>query len=376
MSFYKEYLKNQQGQKEELLAVIEGKDKPQETRDFPKEEIPDRVDERREPIKSPPKKEFEKRIPKDKKPSDPNEPTKGYNAQEKLAEIQEKEDLERQRFLKRVQGEDIPEPSKTKELLKEPVSTMSVPQRPSQSQKTLTRLIVILSLLVIIGMLSFVWYWLLTREPAPVVIPEVPIIIDEEENVPEPIIAPRSILRYDLFREPTATKSNEIETYLKQYLNEEIESGKMIKISIRDEINPLNPVYFSMNAFLTTFHISIPGLRDRVNEDNFNIFLYSQEDGNRIGMIVEISQPNGFLGTIREWEPDARDSLRTFLSFLGKSTTPTTGFFASTNHRNETVWCQKYEEKEDFGICYAVTRSNFFIFSTSLKSVQAAIDRI
>ncbi len=371
MSFYKEYLKKQRGEKEELLDVIKGKDEVKENKEVIQEESANKIDERREPISPEPEKEFEKRIPKDKKP------TKRNGAQEKLAEIQEKEDLERQRFLKRVQGEDIPEPSKARDSL-EGLSTsdMSVPQRPPESQKKWTRFIIVLSLIAVIGIISFAWYWILTREPAPVIVPEMPIIDEEDDETPESIIAPRSILRYDLFREPIMTRPNEAETYIRQYLDEEIELGKMVKITIRDEVNPLSPNYFSMNAFLTTFRISIPGIRDRINEDNFNTFLYSQEDGNRIGMIVEITQPNGFLGTVREWEPDARNSLVTFISFLEKSKTPVTDFFTSSSHGNETIWCQKYEEEEDFGICYSVTRSNYFIFSTSLESVKAAMDRI
>ncbi len=347
MSFYKDYLKQK-------------KDSPQEK----EEKLVDN---------KPELEEKEEVVPQEKDEEPAQEPENMTS--------QQREEIERQRFLKRIEGEDSEklssQPQKAPEIKKEttPETVIPpVPPKPPKSQKIWARVIILLALICAIGLISFLWYRLITDPPK-----DTEVITEVEEieiKVPE-VIAPQSLIDYSLFREGVVTRDNEISSYLSQYLEEEFEEGSFVKIMLKDQRDQDDPGYLSFDSFLSNFRIRLPEIDERIDKDNFNLFVYSQSQGNRLGFIAEITDIDGFPGMMREWENDTPGNVSNFISFFNVSPTPLKTSFDSLMHRNERIWCQEYAE-DDFGICYSVlsSRKPFFIFTTSLQSARSIIDKI
>lgn len=359
MSFYKEYLKKKEEGGEIKLPSPEN----------PISETVKKIN-----IPKPPQEEI-KIFPKENLVSSEKKPE---SVKERLAQIQEAEEKERQRFLQRLQGNDQVEAPEIKiptDISSLPLS-VPTPPKPAKSNKIWTRIIIVLGLILAISLVGLLIFVLITRERTmPTPQNEEPRDVPQNE-IPTPIkiTPPRSLLNYDGFREPVITRPNEFQTHLNQLIQENITVNNLIKVTFKDQINPQEPRFHGIRDFFGEFRITIPGLFERIEEESFNLFVYSQEEGRRIGMILRITEPSGFLGTIREWEPNARTNFIKLFEFLQKDITPEIPAFLSSTHRGETIWCQEYQE-DDFGICYSVTRNNFFILSTSLQSVRAAIDK-
>jgi len=297
------------------------------------------------------------------------------NGKGKFSEIQKREEIERQKFISRVKGENVPLPDIAKEQLKEEDVRVNVPQKPPGSEKILVRIIIILALMVILGTISLLWYRTIKEGTGPVeVIREVEI---KEVFVPE-IVAPPSLFNYDFFEYPLITRPNEFSAHLLQYMTRETEEETLTRVIFRDQRDPRNPIFITANYFLDTFSITMPALFEgRINKDSLNVIVHSRDGANEAGFAVIINEMEGFTGMMREWEDHAMRDVSQFLSLLGKETRTEIQTFTPLTYKQVAIRCLNYQDGTS--ICYSILRGslgNIFVFATSPNTIKSLIDSL
>ena len=298
------------------------------------------------------------------------------NIKDKFSEIQKREEAERQDFISRVKGDNVPLPEITKNELKEEEVRISIPQRPPRSEKILIRIIVILALLAILATISLLWYRTVKNggtSPTET-IREVEI---KEIFVPE-IMAPASLFNYNLFKYPLITRPEEFSTHLLQYMAMETEEEALIKVMFRDQRDPRNPTFITANSFFNTFSVTMPSpFGEKVNQESLNVFIHSQNESNEVGFAVVIDNTDGFTGMMREWEDNASRDVNQFLSLLGKETKTESQTFTPLVYRQNAIRCLSYQN--DSEICYSIIKdslTNIFVFTTSSDTVRTLINSL
>lgn len=328
MSFYQEYLK---------------KKKPKEAM---KEEAPDFV------------------------PPQANSDKKG-----KFSDIQKREEKERQEFLSKVKGGNVPPEIIKDKFKKEENVSVNVPPRPQKSEKILIRAIIVFVLVIILATISLFWYRSIKDIGAPPEIIEKEVIV--EVLVPE-VIAPKSLFNYNRFEYPLITRSNEFSAHLLSYMAEKTKEESITKIMFRDQKNPKNPSFITSRSFLETFSITMPPpFNNRVDQGSLNVFIHSSDGINNTGFAVIINEVDGFTGMMREWEDDAAENVYQFLSLLGKETKAADQIFSPITHEQREIRCLAYQDGSD--ICYSILKSsltNIFVFTTSSDTLKALIDSL
>ncbi len=380
MSFYQEYLKKQKNVKsgtEEPITQEEGKIEESGTEE-PITQEEGKIEESgtEEPITQEEGKIEESGIimPKtdDVPPAMPVQ-LNSDNTQGKFSEIQKAEERERQDFLKRVKGENVLPPVIDKKPVTEDAK-INVPQKPPKSEKILIRVIVILALIMIIATIGLLWYRSIQNinsGPGETI----KEVVVEEIFVSE-AIAPQSLLSYDLFEYPIITSTNELSSHLLQYMDIETKEEALVKLMFRDQRDPRQPAFITARLFLNTFSIAMPStFGERIDQESFNLFIHSREDGNEIGFAVIINNTDGFTGMMREWEDNAARDISRFLSLIEKENQTINQIFTPSTYRQHVIRCLEFQDGSD--ICYATVRegsSDIFIFTTSSDTIRTVID--
>ena len=297
------------------------------------------------------------------------------NTNGKFSEIQKREEVERQNFISRVKGENVPLPEIEKNEPKEKDVQIIVPQRPPRSEKVLIRIIIILVLLVILSAISLLWYRTLRDEATPTeMIREVEI---KEVFVPE-IIAPVSLFDYDFFEYLPITRPNEFSAHLLQFMAMKTEEEALVKFTFRDQRDPRNPTFMTANDFLNAFSITMPSpFGDRVDQESLNLFIHSRDESNEVGFAVVINNTEGFTEMMREWENNAARDVSQFLSLLGKETETTRQTFIPLIHRQNVIRCLNYQNNSE--VCYSMIKdslTDIFVFATSSDTIRTLIDSL
>ncbi len=283
---------------------------------------------------------------------------------------QEKDNLDREKFIQMVNGE---EDKKNEKDINEINKNQVVPPTPSvpvKGNKLWARILAVF--LIIIGgsvLSSLLWWWLIKT---PKIITEK--IIEEVEVVkivPE-IDPPFSYFNYDGFEDIAVTKEREIPVYLKQYLTNDYNYNNLIKISIRDYTKD-EPEFISLKSFFQALKVSPPGgLYEKVDNKDFNVFIYSGEQKD-IGFAFPVIEGSitEVLGIIlANWDEKMEKDLWGFYSLVdprGGETAPD-----STTYRRASIRCKGFRSAHH--VCFT-SLENTFIITTSLESAKAAVDR-
>ncbi len=335
MSFYQDYLKKKNEEKKEFIDVL-------------KEE---RNENSNNSLKTP-KKEEEKETEKSLS----------------------KEELERKKFLEKVYGKDEKQEEKPRTEAPSPEQEkkeiISTPPAPPKIQKTLTRILFTFLVIAGVGVITaLVWYWAIKtpRIVTETVTREVETIIE----IPE-IEAPLSFLSYDKFLDGVVTNIDEIPVYLKQFVEDEYESDDIIKVLIKNQTDRRNPEFLKLRTLFNSLGIRSPsGFYDRIEDRNLNVFVYSANGKNELGIIFPVVEGGGteLLGIIlATWIDTFERDLINFYSLTEpkEETIPTT-----TIHQRTNIRCNNFSSGHH--LCYT-PYERVFIITTSLESARAAID--
>ncbi len=295
------------------------------------------------------------------------------NSEEKV-DPRSKEEIEREKFLKKVYGRNNDSPSlnlmKEESFSQENV-TPPVPTAPPKSQKIWVRIAITFLIIAIAASLSaFFWRWAIKtpRIITETITKEIETIIE----IPE-IEAPYSFLKYDKFLEPTITRTDEIPVYLKQYVDSEYDKNDLVKISIKNQVDRIAPHFITLRTFFSALKIDSPtNFYDKVIHENFNLFLYAGEQ-NDLGFLFptkegELTELMGIVLAI--WDDKFEKDFENFYTLAPAKETITP---PSNVYRGANIRCK------DFGngkhLCYTPYR-NIFLFTTSLESAKAVIDNL
>ena len=234
------------------------------------------------------------------------------------------------------------------------------------------------------GISFFIYWFFFLRQPPP---PPPPIVLKfceiENQDIPEvewakercvpppDITIPPSLIAYDFVKDIEIAESQEIPLRLTDLLNQELELNKTYWLVIKDTVKREVPTF---ENFLNVFQAKTPeGLFLKL-EPAFTLFIYNQEQGKRLGMVVKIKEEEkeNFRAQVRFWEDTMENDLAQFFALSGKTGPALKENFGRIAFRGSDIRCQTFGEN-DFGSCYAIVNNNF-IFTLSLESAKKAIE--
>ena len=339
-----------------------------------------------------------------------DEVQKGNKEEEQKITIEEKE---RQELLRRLRGD--------KEEVREPVPIMiepkkairTLPKKPSPKAKLWLRIIIVaLSLIILSGVATF-WYWfLVARKQPPIMIicssdadcaagqtcnsegncvnasaaakcvgdadcPSGQICNTEGACVKKPseAAAPPALFSIAKTRTLEFSSSEELRSLLSQALREWQDKGKFIRLVIK---NSKNNTILGLKEFFEALLVRVPdGFYQKVDND-FTLFIYSQDQGNRLGFVTKIKNYEGMENLLREQEPKMEDDFQTFFVLMKKETPAIVPYFRNASNVRGYVGPNfRYQtlNRQDLGILY-LTSGDYFLFTSSWKSMEEAIKRL
>ena len=290
-----------------------------------------------------------------------------------LKETQTKEEELRKNFLNRVAAraegrEEAPVPPPIPPAIKEKPRPAAEPakaflKKPSFGQKLWIRIVLSLLVLSILALVSTFWYWyFFVRESQP---PET-----AETTAPE-LVIPTPLFYIENSQTLKISQSDDVPLLLARAIENETTSGSIDRILIEDV---KNVEILGLKWFFDSLNITPPdGFYNKV-ADNTTLFLYSQEEGNRLGMVVKISNQEGLADLIKLWEGEMEENFQGLFELLGKSEPALSSRFKDAKYQGVSFRFQTFSRK-DLGIVYAIF-DDYFILTTSWKSMEKAIDKL
>ena len=243
-----------------------------------------------------------------------------------------------------------------------------LPKRPSLAEKLLVRVIIVILILILVGVFLF-WYWYLKKEsPLPL---EETASTSTEETVPGSTeIETLSLLSFEKTESLEISQLQELPTALDQLSRQEYEENKLTRITIK---NLKNNKWVNLKEFLQAFQIEAPENIYLETED-FNLFLYSQSTGSRIGIITKTKEKDLLKTTLDSWEEAIEENFDNLFSLMGKEKPATISYFKNANYKDLSFRYQTFAEN-DLGFCYLIS-DNFFVITSSYESMEKIINKL
>lgn len=290
--------------------------------------------------------------------------------EELVSSSREKEQADREKFLRKIYGSSKEESIPEKDLVNKIENDIPTPISPAltKGQKIWIRIVVGFLILVILAFLTGV-FWRWTIQNPRVIIKEDVHETEKLVTIPE-ILAPKSIFKYDRLFESTITQNSELITYIKQYIEKKYSKGELIKISFKDQKNKLNPQFIALPDLFSILEMrSSPKAFDLAIKEDLNVFIYSGEK-NDIGFAFPVNPDNlvEFQGIILgTWDNTIERDVAPLFSLVQKNEKLSP---AAVTYKGANIRC-KGEEVTSF--CYTIFK-NHFIATSSLESIEVAIN--
>jgi len=288
----------------------------------------------------------------------------------------------------------------------------NIPRRPSERVKLGLRIGIVITVLVILSGVATFWYWyLVVKNQPPSVLnclkdadcPSGEICnqgvcvlkeqVEKEEcqsdndcqsgmmckegkcvvKEPENNIPP-SLLLVSETKILEVSNKKDISQLLSQSLREWQKKGEFVRLVIKSSDNKV----FGLRDFLETMLVRLPEEFYEKVDDNFTLFIYSQDQGNRIGFITRIKDYKDLEDILREEEAKMKDDFQPIFSLMGYEGSPIVPYFRDSvavrgyigpNFRYQTI------SSDDVGILYLVS-GDYFIFTTSWKSMEEIVKKL
>lgn len=220
----------------------------------------------------------------------------------------------------------------------------------------------IILILFLVGV-GIILYWQGTK----------PIFPSKPELKPEPFKSLESLIIIDETKIISLTTETSLFELLKKEaeLDQPTETFKGIAI-----LNPFvnkEKQALTLNEFFRELEISIPPYALAEIKENYALVLYNKDARKSLGLIAEVKNSENLKDQLKFWEETMVDDLKTF--FLGQNPgAPAFPGFQDNIYRKIAIRYINFP-KPDLTIDYAVT-NNFFILTTSKKSMYKIIDKI
>ncbi len=281
-------------------------------------------------------------------------------------ETREKEEKEREDFLKRLdsreKGQPLKEeakPSKEKpamseedESLFEGESGHKMPRRPEAGTKLWARILTALVLITIVIVTAAFLYWVLVVKAPPVSDVKIadPVVVEKEvitPRAPDPLIklnpdTDRSV-RFPII------SSEEYLLKLRQYMKENHES-ELVYVVVEDQRKEEYRI-FDMRDFFEIFDIRAPGNFFDLVDESFTFIVYPEEESNRVAFVARFDinrkEEMDWL-TMRPWEETIERDFSKLFAFVNINVLETREELAQKIHLDYRVRYREAEETEAF----------------------------
>jgi len=318
------------------------------------------------------------------------------------------EEQRRQELIKRLQGkkEEVERPVFTSIRPKEIVKNL--PQKPSPKAKLWLRIvIVVLSLIILSGVVTF-WYWfLVVRKQPPIAITcssdtdcqegqicsskkicvDISAILkcssDADCSIDEVCEAGKCVKKSSKIVFPTAeTKTleflNSAELYssLSRLLQEKQNKNQFIRLIFKDL---KNNTILNLKELFEKLSVNLSeDFYQKVDNNNFVFFAYSQKEGNRLGFVVRIKNYKEVKDLLQQEEPRMEGDFQTLFELMGKKDPAVVPYFRDASDVQDYIGPNfRYQtlSRQDLGILYLVSE-DYFLFASSWKSMEEAIKKL
>jgi len=246
------------------------------------------------------------------------------------------------------------------------------PRKPSPFQKVLVRIIVVSVLFLFVGF--FYWFFGVRKAEKPPeerITPKEEITPPKEEIIEEPeIIIPLSLISVNATETLEVSISEEASTSLSQFLGKKSAADTFTRILIKDSKE--NKI-LGLKEFFEVFKIRTPENFYQKTEEDFTLFVYSQEEGERIGFITKIKEESGLEELLKSWEPTMETDFGNLFAIMNKQGRALFPYFKNASYRGISFRYQTFSIPH-FGICYSIS-NQYFIFTSSGKSIMKIIEQ-
>lgn len=257
-----------------------------------------------------------------------------------------------------------PVPLKKPEEIKKP----PLPEKPKPKIRLKTVVIALILAIIVIGGGGFYYWWNYVR------------VVEEEPEKTE-LEIPLSLIDVD---ETSIIELNEgEETALFDKLKEKAAETRAEEFFLRilvKKITPEKDYFLSFKEISEIIGINIPAsVSDSLTEED-TLFLYAQSEGNRLGVVVKISDAETLKTEMESWEATMKDDLIPF--FLGKELgEPATeefqdNVYSPTGEAGKEVDIRYLNfPGPDLTIDYAII-NDYLLITTSRESIYRTISEI
>lgn len=173
---------------------------------------------------------------------------------------------------------------------------------------------------------------------------------------------------------PTSTKiieitsKNDLPLKLEEIIKQKHPENEFTRILIK-LVQPAKAAeYLDFPQFLEFMDITVPEAVLSSLADNFTLFIRPQNEGNRLGLLLETKNKEELRISVRDWELTMEENWKNFFQFWGKSSSLPN--FREINWQGVPLRYLVYEA--GLGINYAITNS-YFLFTSSGDSIHSLI---
>ena len=192
---------------------------------------------------------------------------------------------------------------------------------------------------------------------------------------PSPPEAPPSLFGVEDVKNITISSNDEIKDNLRQALGEWLEENHFRRIIIK---RSSDNQFLGLKDFFEAMLIRVPEELYQKLENNFTLFIFSQPEGNRIGLAVRVLDPTNLENLLKNQESTMEDDFKTLFELMGKTGPAIVPYFRNASNVSGFIGpnfrYQSYTRK-DLGLCYLVNE-NYFILTSSWKSMIQTIEKL
>ncbi len=249
-------------------------------------------------------------------------------------------------------------------------------KKPSGSEKVFVRIGIVLVLLLVFANMFLFWYWYL-RETGP----ESPQGPPQEETPPEDVVPPEDETPPEIIT-PSAffpigavtflktTSTENIAPGLSQLLETDLTKGYTRVLIQNTEKNE----FLGLKELFSAFEIVAPeGFYQKLDND-FTLFVFSQEQGNRLGFAAKITEKQELIATLKSWEQNMEQSFDGLFTSLGKQEPALVSYFKEVPYNDALLRYQTFS-RQDLGICYSIF-NDYLVWTSSWESLLKTIDKL
>ncbi|MDO9181326.1 MAG: hypothetical protein Q7U04_02905, partial [Bacteriovorax sp.] len=135
---------------------------------------------------------------------------------------------------------------------------------------------------------------------------------------------------------------------------------------------------FGLKDFFQALSIKISEELEQKLGDDFSLFIYSQTQGKRLGLVIKIITQEGLADLLSSQEKTMEEDFKNLFILSGKEGKALTPYFknaSATKGYQGPDFRYQTLSKDDLGICYSIF-NDYFVFTSSWASMEEVLKRL